>query len=42
MRAYNHYSAENRLYVNSLDSDLYAEYYRRNLIIYDLILFSKE
>ena len=42
MRIYNHYFTQNRLYINFLDSDLYAEYYRRNLIIYDLIFLSKE
>ena len=42
MRVYNHYFAQNRLYVNSPDSDLCAEYYRRNLITYDLVFFSRE
>ena len=42
MRAYNHYSTQNRLYVNSPDSDLCAEYYRRNLTTYNLIPPFKE
>ena len=42
MRVYNYYSIQNRFCVNFLDSDLYAEYYRRNLIIYNFTFLSKK